>query len=60
MDTTHAEDPRPEVGAAPPRATGRLMLAGYAAVMAAVAAYAILFLFPSMSTTVIVDRKSVV
>ena len=53
MGTTHAEDPRPDVGTAPPRATGRLMLAAYAAMMAAVAAYAILFLSPTMSTTVI-------
>lgn len=49
----HAVDPQPEAGTAPSRATGRLLLAGYAAVTAAVAVYANLFLSPKLSTTVI-------
>ncbi len=53
MDTTHGEVPRLGAGASPTRAAGRLMLAGYVAVTAAVGAYAILFLSPAMSTTVV-------
>lgn len=47
MDTTHTATPWP-------RAVGRRLLAGYAVLAAAVAAYAMVFLAPIISTTVAV------
>jgi cytochrome c oxidase assembly factor CtaG len=47
MDTTQTATPRP-------RAVGRRLLAGYAVLAAAIAVYAIVFLSPTISTTVAV------
>lgn len=47
MDTTQTATSRP-------RAVGRRLLAGYAVLAAAIAVYAIVFLSPTISTTVAV------
>ena len=46
MDTTHTATPRP-------RAVGRRLLAGYAVLAAAIAVYAMVFLSPTISLSLI-------